>query len=59
MSHEKRPTLRSRCDTWLMDHPTAANALVAAGAALAVIGLFAFVTFAGFGSSAEFVYNQF
>ena len=37
----------------------AACAIIGSSVALTLIGIFLFVTFSGFGSSAEFIYNQF
>ena len=59
MARAKTKTLRARYDAWLDEHQLAGDILVGAGVALAVIGLFLFVTFSGFGASAEFIYNQF
>ncbi len=59
MARKKTVTLRSRYDAWLGAHPLAANIIVAVSVALSLIGLFLFVTFSGFGASAEFIYNQF
>lgn len=59
MARKKTVTLRSRYDAWLAQHPGAANVIVAASVATAIVGLFLFVTFSGFGASAEFIYNQF
>lgn len=56
---KKKKTLRSRYDAWLATHPKVGDVLVFCGIALALIGTFAFVTFSGFGSTAEFIYNQF
>ena len=59
MARAKKQTMRMRYDAWLQEHPRMANLLVAGGVALALVVLFLFVTFSGFGSSAEFIYNQF
>ena len=59
MARVKKKTLRSRYDAWLEQHPVAGDVLVFCGIAAALIGTFAFVTFSGFGSTAEFIYNQF
>ena len=59
MARAKKQTMRSRYDAWLAAHEGAACVIVAASVACAVIGVFLFVTFSGFGSSAEFIYNQF
>ncbi len=55
----KKKAARERYDEWLEKHPKAACLIVGTSVAAALIGLFAFVTFSGFGSSAEFIYNQF
>ncbi|MDO4796852.1 MAG: hypothetical protein Q4A01_02405 [Coriobacteriales bacterium] len=59
MARKKRQTLRDRYDQWLCNHPVAAYAIVGVSMAAAVVVIFLFVTFSGFGSSAEFIYNQF
>ena len=59
MARKRRKTLRNRYDAWLDAHPTAACLIIGASVALALIGIFLFVTFSGFGASAEFIYNQF
>lgn len=59
MARNKRATVRSRYDSWLVGHPLMADVIVGTSIALAVVALFLFVTFSGFGSSAEFIYSQF
>lgn len=59
MAKARKQTIRDRYDAWLAQHPTASLVVVGASAALAVFGIFLFVTFSGFGSSAEFIYSQF
>lgn len=59
MARKKSKTLRSRYDAWLDAHPTTASVIVGCSVALTLVGIFAFATFAGFGSSAEFIYSQF
>lgn len=59
MARARKKTARSRYDAWLAEHEAAACAIVAASIACAIVGVFLFVTFSGFGSSAEFIYNQF
>ena len=59
MARAKKKTMRSRFDEWLEAHPALACALVFVGVAGTLIGTFAFVAFSGFGSTAEFIYNQF
>ena len=55
----KKPTLEKKVHTWMDAH----NALTCMGigvlSAAALVGLFAFVAFSGFGASADFIYNQF
>lgn len=55
----KTKTARERYDAWLAAHPALADIAVGASVALALVGLFLFVAFSGFGASAEFIYNQF
>lgn len=56
----RRPkTMRRRLDAWLGEHEALARVAVCVAVAAALVGLFLFVTFSGFGSSAEFIYNQF
>ena len=59
MARSKNKTIRARYDAFLEEHPIAADALVCASVAVALTAIFLFVTFSGFGSSAEFIYNQF
>lgn len=59
MARGKNKTLRARYDKWLADHQLAGDVLVGVSVAIVVVGLFLFVTFSGFGASAEFIYNQF
>lgn len=59
MARAKSKTLRERYNGWLDAHPALACVLVGSCVACALIALFAFVTFSGFGASAEFIYNQF
>ena len=59
MVRKKAPTVRERYDAWLAAHPVGACAIVGVSMATALVGLFLFVTFSGFGASAEFIYNQF
>ena len=56
---KKKPTFKSRASAWLAAHNSLACAGICIGAAVALIGLFLFVVFSGFGSSADFIYNQF
>lgn len=59
VARKKKKTARARYDAWLAEHPAAGNVIVGASVAAGLIGLFLFVTFSGFGASAEFIYNQF
>ena len=59
MARKKNRTIRMRYDSWLDSHPAMACVVIAASVAIALVGLFVFVTFSGFGASAEFIYNQF
>lgn len=59
MARKRKKTVRQRYDAWLDDHPTCSYVIVCAAVALSLVGLFLFVTFSGFGSSADFIYNQF
>ena len=59
MARAKKKTMRSRYDEWLNAHDGLACAIIGASVALTLVGVFLFVTFSGFGSSAEFIYNQF
>ena len=55
----RKKTARERYDAWLQAHPAMANVVVGAAVAGGLVGVFFFVTFSGFGSSAEFIYSQF
>lgn len=59
MARKKQKTFRSRYDELLNGHPALACAVIGTSVAVALVGIFAFVTFSGFGGSAEFIYNQF
>ena len=59
MARKKKQTARSRYDAWLEAHPVIACVFVGGSIALTLAGVFLFVTFLGFGGSAEFIYNQF
>ena len=59
MARAKKKTARSRYDEWLSAHEGLACLIVGASVAATLVGIFLFVTFSGFGSSAEFIYNQF
>ncbi|MBR3315829.1 MAG: hypothetical protein IKG18_17020 [Atopobiaceae bacterium] len=56
---KRKKTLRDRYDAWMDEHPALACVVVGASVAAALVTTFLFVTFSGFGSSAEFIYNQF
>ena len=55
----KKPTFKSKASAWMNAHNALACLGVGAGMAVALVGLFLFVVFSGFGSSADFIYNQF
>ena len=55
----RRQTARARYDAWLAAHPTLANVIVGTSVAAALVATFLWVTFSGFGASAEFIYSQF
>lgn len=55
----KKKSFRTKYDQWLLGHPALANVMVGCSVAAALITVFMFVTFSGFGGSAEFIYNQF
>ena len=59
MARKKKQTFRDRYDAWLDAHPTLACVVVGVSVAAALTTTFLFVTFSGFGASAEFIYNQF
>lgn len=56
---KKKPTLKAKASAWLAGHNALACAGVGVGVAVVLVGLFLFVVFSGFGSSADFIYNQF
>lgn len=55
----KKKSFADKASAWLADHNAVACAGIGGGTALALVGLFLFVVFSGFGSSADFIYNQF
>lgn len=55
----KKKTLKSKVSDWFAGHNAVACVGITAGIAVALTGLFLFVVFSGFGSSADFIYNQF
>ena len=56
---KKKPTATQKLQGWMNDHNSAACAGIVVLVAVALIGQFLFVAFSGFGSSADFIYNQF
>lgn len=44
---------------WMIEHNGTACTAIVLGTTVALVGLFLFVTMAGFGASADFIYNQF
>ena len=55
----KKKSFKDKASAWLAEHNLVACAGIGAGVAGALVGLFLFVVFSGFGSSADFIYNQF
>ena len=55
----KKPTFAQKAHTWLDDHNGLACAGIGTLSTVAIVGLFLFVAFSGFGASADFIYNQF
>ena len=55
----KKPSRMQVIQSWMNAHNRLACATIALGVALALMGLFLFVAFSGFGASADFIYNQF
>lgn len=55
----KKPPAKERMLAWFERHNALTCALVGVAAFVAVAGTLAFVVFSGFGSSADFIYNQF
>lgn len=55
----KKKSFAEKASIWLAGHNVFACAGIGGGVALALVGLFLFVVFSGFGSSADFIYNQF
>ena len=56
---KKKPTATQKLQAWMNAHNSLACAGVGILACGAIVGLFLFVAFSGFGSSADFIYNQF
>lgn len=60
MALKKKKTTRIQMiQSWINGHNRLACATIALGTAVALVGLFLFVAFSGFGASADFIYNQF
>ena len=55
----KKPTRSQMIREWMNGHNRIACISLAGVTAIALVGLFLFVTMAGFGASADFIYNQF
>ncbi|MBE6470976.1 MAG: hypothetical protein E7000_04630 [Coriobacteriaceae bacterium] len=55
----KKPTMSKKLQLWMDGHNALACTGIGALSAAAIIGLFLFVAFSGFGASADFIYNQF
>ena len=55
----KKKTMKAQTLEFLAAHNAFACVLVGAGTAIALVGVFAFIAFSGFGASADFIYNQF
>jgi len=56
---KKKPTFKQKAVSWLDGHNLLACTGISVGIAVSLVGLFLFVVFSGFGSSADFIYNQF
>lgn len=56
---KKKPSMKEKAAGWFAAHNAFACAGVCVGTAAVLVGLFLFVVFSGFGSSADFIYNQF
>lgn len=59
VARKKQKTLRQKYDMCIAEHPRLACFLIGTGAFAVLVGLYLFVVFSGFGSSADFIYNQF
>ena len=55
----KKQTGTQVIQAWLNGHNRVACVGIALVMAAALVGMFLFVTMAGFGASADFIYNQF
>ena len=56
---KKKPTGTQVVQSWMADHNRVACIAITVVIAAALVGLFLFITMAGFGASADFIYNQF
>ena len=56
---KKKPTRLQLVQGWMDENNGLACVGIAVVIAAAILGLFAFVAFSGFGASADFIYNQF
>ena len=55
----KKPTRLQMIQTWMNGHNRISCIAIAMVMMAAIVGLFLFVAFSGFGASADFIYNQF
>ena len=55
----KKPTRLQMIQTWMNGHNRIACIAITLVMTAAILGLFLFVAFSGFGGSADFIYNQF
>ena len=56
---KKKPTRIQMIQSWINGHNRVVCATITIGMAIALVSLFLFVAFSGFGASADFIYNQF
>ena len=56
---KKKPTRVQMVQSWMNEHNRMACATITVIVAAALVSLFLFVAFSGFGASADFIYNQF
>ena len=56
---KKKPTAMQKVQAWMGAHNTWACIGICVVIAAVLVGMFLFVAFSGFGSSADFIYNQF
>ena len=59
MALKKKPSVSQKISAWLAAHNGLACVGICAGSGVAIAGILAFIVFSGFGSSADFIYNQF